>query len=215
MLLPSAPAMAKDEHGFQQWTTLSTDIALGASDSVIGNLIVRSRTDSLEPGLLIARVGWSHDLDDSLTMTLAYTYADILQTGPNVHQHRLSQGLTRQLGDIGGGRVRARLQAEEALVEGYGDEFGVRLRGKLQWTRTILPDSGVSLDVSEEMFVSINRTRWGQDGGFTGSRASIGLRFPIRKTLAIQPSYIWQYSDRDGPDDRHTHALGLTIDTRF
>lgn len=212
VLLTPATAHAGDAAEFQQWTTLATDVTIGPRDALVGNLIGRTRSDSAKPGAVILRLGWDHDTAGGKTLGLAYTFVDVIRdNAEDQRQHRLTQSVTLPLATIGGGSLSGRLQAEEAWVEGEGDDFGFRLRGRLRYSRAVAATPPLTVEMTEEVIASLNDTRWGQFGGFAANRTSLGLRVGLNKRLDVTPSYIWQISNRPRGPDRQLHVFGLTV----
>lgn len=209
----AVPAHAESDR--QQWVTLTGDVALDKNDSLALTGIFRSKGDSFDLGQRLVRVGYNHKLKTGVTLNFAYTHVrNFIDGGPDPIQHRFSQSATVPLGKIGGGKLDARIQAEEVLAQG-ADDLGLRLRPRLRWQVPLDSDGKVEAQFSNELIFGLNDTDYGQFAGLTANRASAGMHFSLSKHVGIAPGYIWQLVNRENAPSRNDHILSLTLDFRL
>ena len=205
----SAPAQANDNA--QLWLILTGDAKLDDNDSLIANIIYRSRPDELEAGQRILRAGLSHKLSGGPLITFTYSHVQsFVKNAPDGIQHRLGQSIGMMLGK----GFDMRIQAEEIFARG-GDDIGIRARGRLRWVHPLTNNGDIDLQLSDELILSANDTDWGQNAGWTANRTAAAVHFKLGKHIGIAPGYTWQLVNRPTGANRNDHILGLTVDTHF
>jgi hypothetical protein len=209
----ASPAIAEDD--VQQWLTIVGDVKLGDKDSLSGNFILRSRPDSWDWSQRFLRVGYTRKLGKGQNIGISYANVrGFVDNGPDRFEHRFTETYGFSLGALAGGKVDARVQAEQSMIEHFGD-MGLRARGRVRWARGLDKKRLYEVQLSEEPIFALNKTDYGQKSGLVANRLSAGLHVALNKTVGFAPSYTWQLVNRRGVPDRNDHVLGLTLDAHF
>ena len=204
---------ARAENTVQQWLTLTGDVRIDRNDNLYGVVILRSAPDEFKLAQRAVQVGWRHRLASKVTLTGAVAqYTTFRTNAPARTEARLSEGVAMPVATLSGGRLEARLLAEQIFVSRSHD-VGVRARPRAKWTRALSPKA--DLQLTDEAIFALNSTDAGQVAGFVGNRASVGVRFAISEHFGILPYYTWQHVNRVAAADRDDHILGLTLDALF
>lgn len=204
---------ARAENTVQQWLTFTGDVRIDRNDSLYGVVVLRSAPDEFRLAQRIVQIGWRHQLPGKVTLIGGIAqYATFRTNASTRMEARLSQGVAMPIATISGGRLEARLLAEEIFVSGSHD-VGVRARPRAKWTRAL--SGKADLQLTEEAIFALNSTDAGQVAGLVANRASVGVRFAMSEHFGILPYYTWQHANRIGAEDRDDHILGLTIDAVF
>jgi Protein of unknown function (DUF2490) len=209
----ACPATA--ENDVQQWLTIVADVKLGDKDSLSGNFILRSRPDSWDWSQRFLRVGYTRKLDKGQSVGISYANVrGFVDNGPDRFEHRFTQTYGFALGALAGGKVDARVQAEQSIVERYSD-VGLRARGRVRWVHSLDQKKIFEAQLSEEPIFALNDTDYGQRSGLVANRLGAALHVAMTKTVGFAPSYTWQLVNRRGAPNRNDHVLGLTLDAHF
>lgn len=206
------PAHATEER-FGQWTYLNVEAPLTEETSLLATLHRRTEPDSFDTQLFFLRGGLQHKFAPGWTLQLTYEFRNaVVPDGPDQIEHRLTQTIAHNFGEVGPGKLDGRIQLEERFFNGSGDT-GYRVRERVRYT---LPVSR-SLDVqfSEELIGGLNRTETGQDDGLGTIRLNGGLVFPIAKNIDIYPHYRWQRNIRRDAADTIDHLLMIDLNLKL
>jgi Protein of unknown function (DUF2490) len=212
LALLSASTIGHAESTRQQWLTLTGDVELDKNDSLSASLILRSQPDSFDLGQRFIRLGFRHDLNDDVSLSLSYAHvtAEVPCGGDKV-QHRFAQGISFPLVQD----VDARVQLEEVFGVTGNDDIGVRLRPRVRWRHDLNQSGKVELQVSDELIFALNDTDFGQISGLTANRAGAAVHFDVGRHFGIMPGYTWQLVNRSGAPTRNDHILGLTLEAHY
>lgn len=206
LLLAPVPALAQQTDQ-QLWLQTNASVALGEKDKVtleaIGRFSNRAEGFShAEAGMLYTRT-----LPGGVELSFGYRHVADWNKGvalPN--EERLRQMVLVPLGAGFSGRLRF-----EQRFNSTGPEIGFRLRPRLGF-ETPLGNGGLKLFATQEHFLNLNTTDWGQRGGYERMRNAIGLSVPLGGKLRGEVGYLNQYRfGRDGRRDQMDHALTVTL----
>jgi hypothetical protein len=206
LLLAPAPALAQQTDR-QLWLQTNGSAELGEHDKVtleaIGRFSDRAEGFShAEAGLLYTRT-----LAGGIELSFGYRHVEDWNQGvalPN--EERLRQMVLVPLG--AGFNARFRL---EQRFNSTGSEVGVRLRPRIGY-ETPLGSGGFKLFVTQEHFLNLNTTGWGQRGGYERMRNAAGISIPLGGKLRGEIGYLNQYRfGRDGRRDQMDHAATFTL----
>lgn len=196
----------------QQWLTLTGDLDLDRNDSVSAHLILRSQPDSFDMGQRFVRLGYRHDLNDDVSLSLSYAHVTAeVPGGSDKVQHRMAQGISFALVQD----VDARVQLEQVFGVTGSDDIGVRFRPRLRLRHELDRDGKVELQLSDELIFALNDTDFGQTSGLTANRAGATVHFDVGEHFGIMPGYTWQLVNRSGAPTRNDHILGLTLEAHY
>lgn len=210
LLLASTSGQAESTR--QQWLTITGDVDLGENDNLSANLILRSQPDSFDLGQRFIRLGYRHDLNDDVSLSLSYAHVTTEASGgSDPVQHRLAQGISFPLVR----EVDARVQIEEVIGVTGSNDVGVRFRPRVRWRHDLNQSGKVELQLSDELIFALNDTDFGQTSGLTANRAGAAVHFDVGDHFGIMPGYTWQLVNRSGGPTRNDHILGLTLEAHY
>ena len=207
LLLLATPAAAQQvDH--QLWLQTNGTVAIGSRDKVtlegIGRFSDRAEGFShAEAGALFTRT-----IAGGIELSIGYRHVEDWNRGvalPN--EERLRQMVLVPLGSGFSGRLRM----EERFNSSGGGEMGVRLRPRFGFD-TPLNEKGLRLFATQEHFLNLNSTEWGQNGGYERMRNAAGLSFGLAGKLRGEVGYLNQFRPgRDGRRDQMDHAATFTL----
>jgi hypothetical protein len=161
--------------------------------------------DQLNTTILRPGVGWR--VSPRLDVWVGYADVTLHRHGPNGEEHRVWQQATYPVAEIGGGRLTARTRLEQRFRDG-GDDTGLRLRQFIRWSRPLAtPD--VTIVASNETFLALNDTDWGQNAGYDQNRAFIGLGWQMTPKFRLEGGYMNQRIDGGAGPDRQNDNFVL------
>lgn len=156
-------------------------------------------------------VGWR--ASPRLDLWAGYAHVTLRRPGPDGVEHRAWQQATYPIAEIAGGRLTGRTRLEQRFREG-GDDTGWRLRQFVRWSRPVAgPD--ISLVLSNETFIALNETDWGQGDGFDQNRAFVGLGWQVTRKVRLEGGYMSQRIEGASGPDRRNDNLVLSGFTTF
>lgn len=203
------PAFADDNQGWLAFTALGPV----KEDSRLlfwFDAHARFRDDSSDLGVTIVRPGVGWKVNDRLSLWTGV--ANVISRRENAsdpEDHRLWQQATYTIGELFGGKLTARTRLEQRYQDEPSD-LGWRLRHLFMWSRPI--DGGPwSWAVSNETFIGLSDTDWGQRSGFDQNRLYTGLSYQSNDKLLLNLSYLYNRIDRPVGDDLSNHNLALAI----
>lgn len=203
-----APCVAQAQQvDHQLWLQTNGTVTIGDREKVTLEGIGRF-SDRAE-GFSHAEVGalFTHTLEGGIELSFGYRHVEDWNRGvalPN--EERLRQMVLVPLGGGFSGRLRL-----EERFNSSGSGIGVRLRPRLGFD-TPLNDKGLKLFATQEHFLNLNTTGWGQRGGYERMRNAAGLSFGLGSKLRGEIGYLNQYRfGRDGRRDQMDHAATFTL----
>jgi hypothetical protein len=200
----SALAQQTDE---QLWLQTNGSVALSERDKLtveaIGRFSDKAQGFShAEAGLLYTRT-----LPGGVELSFGYRHVADYDRGvalPN--EERLRQMVLVPLGSGFGFRLRS-----EQRFHSSGGAVGFRVRPRIGY-ETRLGTGGLKLFATQEHFVNVNTTAWGQRGGYERMRNAVGVAIPLGGKLRGEVGYLNQYRfGRDGRRDQMDHAATITL----
>jgi hypothetical protein len=206
LILIASPAAAQqvDE---QLWLQTNGGIAIGEREKVTLEAIGRF-SDRAE-GFSHAEAGalFTHTTEGGVELSLGYRHVEDWNRGARLpNEERLRQMVLVPLGAGFSGRLRL-----EQRFNSLGGGIGVRLRPRLGFD-TSLNDKGLKLFATQEHFLNLNTTAWGQNGGYERMRNAAGLSFALAGKVRAEIGYLNQYRfGRDGRRDQMDHAATFTL----
>jgi len=205
-LLHAATAAAQDRSDFQPWTA----IAAAGPVSDRSQLLLwfdghaRMRDDASNLGVTILRPGLGWRVSDGLDVWLGYARVTGHVPGPNIDEDRFWQQASYPIATVLGGSLSGRTRTEQRFRK-QGDT-GHRLRQMLRWSRPI--GSGPFAAVlSDELFLNINDTSWGQASGFDQNRLFLGGAVTISDSARFELGYM--HNRLRG--DRTNHVVSAAV----
>ena len=209
----AVPTVARADSDAQAWLVVAADAKVADKTAVTADLILRSRSNSVDVAQTIGRIGVRQTLADGWSVQLTYGLVDsFVEGGSDRLEHRIGENLAFPVASPGDWRIDGRFGLEQRLQSG-GGEMGWRARGRLRASYPLSDKS--SLQLSEELIGSFNDTPWGQRAGLTASRTSAGVRFKLADNVGLSPSYNWQHIFVSGARLTDSHIATLTIDAHF
>ncbi|HST35687.1 MAG TPA: DUF2490 domain-containing protein [Allosphingosinicella sp.] len=206
LLLIGAPAGAQQTDE-QLWFQVNASLAIGAREKVtvegIGRFSDRAEGFShAETGIL-----FTHTTRGGIELSAGYRHVeDWDRNGRLPNEERLRQMILVPLGSGFSGRLRF-----EQRFNSSGGEIGFRLRPRLGF-ETPLTSGGLKLFATQEHFLNLNGTAWGQRGGYERMRNALGVSIPLGGNLRGEVGYLNQYRfGRDGRRDQMDHAATFTL----
>ena len=204
---------AEAESDAQAWLVFAGDAKVAESTAITADLILRSRSNSVDVAQSIGRIGVRQTLAEGWSVQLTYGVVDsFVEGGSDRYEHRLGQTLAFPVATAGDWRMDGRVGFEQR-IQTDGGELGWRVRGRVRGAYAL--DDKTSLQLSEELIGSLNATGWGQRDGLTASRTSAGVRFKLSDQIGVSPSYNWQHIFVPGATISDSHIATLTIDAHF
>ncbi len=203
-LATPAAAQQMDE---QLWLQTNGSVELSEADKLtlegIGRFSDRAEGFShAEAGILYTRT-----LKSGVELSFGYRHVEDWNRGvaqPN--EERLRQMVLVPLGSGFSGRLRV-----EQRFNSQSGGVGVRVRPRLGFDAS-LNDHGLKLFATQEHFVNLNTTGWGQREGYERMRNAVGLSIPIADKVRGEVGYLNQYRfGRGGRRDQMDHAATLTL----
>lgn len=206
LALIATPAAAQqvDE---QLWLQTNGGIAIGESEKVTIEAI--GRFSDRAGGFSHAEAGalFTHTTRSGIELSFGYRHVEDWNRGvrqPN--EERLRQMVLVPLGGGFSGRLRV-----EQRFNSQSGGIGVRARPRLGFD-TPLNDKGLKLFATQEHFLNVNNTSWGQRAGYERMRNAVGISLPITGKVRGEIGYLNQYRfGRDGRRDQMNHAATFTL----
>lgn len=204
LLLPtSAWAQQTDE---QLWLQTNGSVTLSDRAKLTAEGIVRfsDRAEGLshaEAGLLYTR-----DVGGGVELSFGYRHVEDWNRGAALpNEERLRQMVLVPLGS----GFNARLRTEQRF-HSSGGEVGFRVRPRIGYETGL--GSGLKLFATQEHFLNVNTTGWGQSGGYDRMRNALGVSIPLGGKLRGELGYLNQYRfGRGGKRDQMDHAATFTL----
>ena len=208
LLLALAPLPAFAQQTDEQlWLQTNGSVELSENDKVTLEAIARfsDRADGFshyETGLL-----YSHKLAGGIELSFGYRHVGDYNHGVTLpNEERTRQMVMVPLGS--GFNVRLRT---EQRFNSLGPQIGFRVRPRLGYEMP-LGQGGLKLFATQEHFINLNTTSWGQRGGYERMRNAVGLSIPLGGKLRGEVGYLNQYRfGRSGARDQMDHAMTFTL----
>ncbi|MGZ2411705.1 uncharacterized protein DUF2490 [Sphingomonas sp. F9_3S_D5_B_2] len=203
------PALAATEDR-QIWTTASASFKLSdrwrLSQELVGRFSDnRNGLYEIESNTLIG-----YRLNKVVTVWAGYTHDPQYSAGDfTVLEHRAREQVTfDNLGQLGPGKINARLRVEQRWREGV-DGTGWRARPFIRYS---IPLKGkTALNLSNETFVNLNTTTFQKKPGVDRMRNLIAVATPLAKNLTVELGYLNQYGFVRGGPNTMDHVAHIAV----
>lgn len=203
LLLAAAPAAAAD----QAWTALFISGPVAKTSRVLAWADVQYRFQPQDAA--VVRPGIGYRVSPALDLYAGYARIETLRPGANVLEQRVWQQANYGIWRTSGLTLAGRTRLEQRF---RGGDTGWRVR---QWVRAAAPIAGTKLSAvaSNEIFLALDDTRWGQRSGFDQNRAFAGAALQLAPKLRVEAGYLNQrISVRNAPDrSNDTASLSLFV----
>lgn len=210
LLAALAPSAAAEN---QVWTSISLDTK-PAEESPYKfelNTELRYQPDG-ELDTVEIRPGIAYALDNGVTLSGGYLYAQSERAGPDQIEHRLWQRVSYGLAEFGGGKFKGQTRMEERWREG-ADGTGMRLRQQFALERPI--SDVFTLVLSDEVTVGLNETGWGNDKGFQENRAQAVIEWDTGPATWEFGYLNQRRNGGNGADDDTNHHIVIGLSASF
>lgn len=154
-------------------------------------------------GAFVIRPKLSFDVNERLEISGGYRYSQSIRTGADEIEHRVWQQAEYDLFEAWGGEFSARTRLEQRYREG-GSGTGWRVRQRIGFDFP-LEGTGLTLTLSEEVTLGLNKTDWGNESGLQESRSRAGLEWEM---AGAEWDLGYLQRDRNGQTNQHI-VLGL------
>ena len=205
-LLLATPAAAQQTDE-QLWLQVNASVTIGAREKVTLESI--GRFSDRANGFSHAEIGalFTHTLRGGIELSIGYRHVEDWNQGVRLpNEERLRQMILVPLGSGFSGRLRF-----EQRFNSSGNEIGFRLRPRLGFD-TPLGSGNLRLFATQEHFLNLNGTAWGQRGGYERMRNAAGISIPLGGRLRGEIGYLNQYRfGRDGRRDQMDHVATFTL----
>lgn len=193
-----APAIASEDE--QIWTTASASVKLSDNWRVSEEVVLRMSNArnglyELESNTLLG-----YKLNKVMTVWAGYTHNPQYSNERfSVMEHRAREQVTfDNFTKIGPGKLSARIRAEQRWRDGR-DGTGWRMRPYAKWSAPL--NKKLSLNLSNETFVNLNKTSFQARTGIDRMRNLISLSGPLMKNVNGEAGYMNQHGFvKNGPD---------------
>jgi hypothetical protein len=174
----------------------------------------RWRDDLETYDLTLLRPGLGYALSEHWTFHVGYGWIQTHPSSGTQVEHRPWEQLQWRA-PVGDWNLISRSRLEQRFFEERGDA-GWRLRQMLRGTAPIFGVSSPFLAASDEVFIDLNDTSWGQRSGLRQYRAFAGLGWFLnsKKTVSLEVGYLNQWLDRED-QDRMNHVVSVNLFTNF
>lgn len=169
----------------------------------------RFRDDASELGTSIIRPGVGWRVDDRVALWLGYARVTGHRNGPNIEENRIWQQATFRIADVLGGALSGRSRLEQRFRES-GNETGWRARQFFYFAKRF-EGTPFSLVLANEIFFGINRTDWGQRGGFDQNRAFFGAAWHGSTRVRLEAGYLNNHLDGAAGSNRTNHNFNIAV----
>jgi hypothetical protein len=204
------PAMAEN----QIWTIyeLKKEASAGLPVDLTLNGEIRFEPDG-EVEQFVLRPGVAYAINKQLKVSGGYRYGQTLHDGPDQIEHRLWQQASYALAEIGDARIAGRTRLEQRFREGESGT-GWRIRQQLSLEHP-LGESGIRLALSNEIFLGLEETDWGNADGLQENRARATLRWTAGG-IGWEAGYLNQFRNGvSGADDESNDHIFLGVSKSF
>lgn len=164
---------------------------------------------------LLARPGIGYRPGNNLQMWVGYARIESESaSGVSSFENRYWQQLNWKAGEALGGNFTLRTRLMERNVS-TGDDVGLVLRFRAQYSRPIGGQGDKNLIVSLEPFFNLNDTDWGGKSKLSQNRVVVGVGWKLSKKLTLTTAYMNQFVWRDSAEDSSNHVAVANFNVKF
>ena len=135
-------------------------------------------------------------------------------SGSRSFENRYWQQLNWKAGSALDGTLTMRARLEEKNTS-TGDDVGLVLRFRTQYSRPIGTQGDKNLIVSLEPFYNLNDTDWGGKSRLSQNRTLVGVNWKLSHKLTLTTAYMNQFVWRDSAEDTSNHVAVLNFNVKF
>ena len=163
-------------------------------------------------GQSIVRPGIGYAMNKRITMWAGYGW---IHTSPertaDFDEHRTWQQITWS-SPMAKGSLGLRSRLEQRFLD-TGSETGWRFRQLASYRQPFCCSPRLTLVAWDELFIHLNDTNYGADGGFDQNRLFLGcgIKYDPCNRWRVEVGYLNQYVDRFGRDDTRNHILSFNL----
>lgn len=211
--LCASPALAQAPIAeFQQWSAVMATAHFSKDTPALAlwlDVQVRRGADNTammaRPGIGLQALPW-------LSLWAGYAWVPTFPDGlaEVVHEHRVWEQVLLAYETSFRLNLQSRTRVEQRFHES-GGAVGVRLRqlARVSWRPSAeVPVGGL---VSDEVFIGLNSTAWGQPAGFDQNRLFVGPFFQLTPWARIEAGYLFVYLNRGVDRIFHTFLTQLVL----
>lgn len=215
-LATAGPVHADAEHDRHTWGAVVATGSLLSDDGPVRYWLEgqsRFNDGSSRFNQAIARTALGYVVAPRTTLWAGYAWIPTEPQGPpdTIVEHRIWQQLTwSRAAPVVDFSISTRTRLEQRLVEG-ADDTGVRFRQLVKLTRPLAGSGRYYLSLWDEVFVHLNDTDWGAEGGLDQNRAFGGLGIRLNETASGEIGYMNQFVNRHLRNGASNHTLSLTL----
>ncbi len=165
---------------------------------------------------LLLRPAVGYEVSKDLTIYQGYARViDPIEGGADLHEDRLFQQVTWNVGKIGQLEVQSRTRFEQRW-RSDGPGVSLRARQMMRFEYPLAPGTRrVAAISSVEGFVGLKSAAWGGVEGFDQLRTFVGLEIPLPGRSTIEAGYLNQTRDAAGPRVNMTHVASVSLFVRL
>ena len=163
----------------------------------------------------LARPGIGYRPGDNLQMWAGYARIESESaSGVSSFENRYWQQLNWKAGDALGGSFSMRTRLVERNVSN-GDDTGLVLRFRAQYSRPIGGEGNKNLILSLEPFYNLNDTDWSGKSKLSQNRSVVGVSWKLNPKLTLVTAYMNQFVWRDSAEDSSNHIAVMNFNVKF
>lgn len=214
-VLVASSALAQTSE-FQVWNAVLATPQLSKETPALSLwLDVHARRGG-ENTVMIVRPGVGVQLLPWLSLWAGYAWIPTFPDGSDdvVNEHRAWQQVLLQTETSFRLNLQSRTRVEERFHE-RGGEVGVRLRQLFRVSWRPSADVPIGALVSDELFIGLNSTVWGQPAGIDQNRLFVGPFFQLTPWARIEAGYLFVYLDRATDRLLHTFSVLAVFNPKF
>ena len=153
--------------------------------------------------------------NDKLKLWAGYAYLRLRRSGQEtVNENRLHQDAVWYLKAFNTSAVTLRSRLEQRWVNSSND-VGWRFRQLAILQSPFMSSPNFSLLLSEELFINLNDTEWGERSGFDENRLFLGISYQMNPATSFQIGYQNQLIDNYLATDQMNHLAMLGMIVKF
>lgn len=212
--LSATAALAQPEH--QTWSAALATVHLGAEAPALAfwtDAHVRRTSTGV---VAIARPGLGVQLTSWLSLWGGYAWIPVFTDGEvtPVHEHRAWEQVLLQYETPFRLNLQSRTRLEQRFHQN-GSEPGLRLRQFVRVSWRPSASVPVGLLASNELFIGLNATAWGQPLGLDQNRFFAGPFFQLAPWARLEAGYLFAFVHRTQDTFLHTFSVLAVFSPRF
>ncbi len=214
--LAATAATAQPAAEYQTWNAVMATAHLGQQTPSLAfwaDLHVRRTAAGVQA---IARPGVGVQLTPGVSLWGGYAWTPTFSDGDPapVHEHRAWEQVLLQHETSFRLNLQSRTRLEQRFHQS-GGEVGLRLRQFLRVSWRPSAEVPVGLLASDELFIGLNATSWGQPAGVDQNRLFVGPFFQLAPWARLEAGYLFVYLDRAADRFLHTFSVLAVLTPKF